>query len=127
MLMEKIQEVNGIKIYSLDYLMNNELSDVDLANLLDNDNKGLLYSVIVNMFYHVGVKKSIKEIIKLVTTKDKWMNDYFWSYEELIDFENKLAKVLKNIYYIDDKQALERAQWYIIVYGLKRKGNTIDL
>ena len=121
-----IQEVNGIKIYPLDYLVDNELSDVDLANLLDNDNKGLLYSII-SMFHHVGVKKSNKEIIKLITTKDKWMNDYFWSYNELIEFENKLAKALKNIYYLDDKQALEKAQWYIIIYGLKRKGNTIDL
>lgn len=122
-----IQDVNGIKIYSLDYLMNNELSDLDLSNLLDNNSRGLLYSIIVNMFQYVNIKKSPKEIINIITTKDKWMNDYFWSYKELIDFENKLAKALKNIYYLGDKQALERAQWYIIVYGLKRKGNTIDL
>jgi len=122
-----IQDVNSIKIYSLDYLMNNELSDLDLSNLLDNNSRGLLYSIIVNMFQYVNIKKSPKEIINIITTKDKWMNDYFWSYKELIDFENKLAKALKNIYYLDDKQALERAQWYIIVYGLKRKGNTIDL
>lgn len=127
MLMKEIQEVNGIKIYPLEYLMDNELSDGDLANLLDNDNKGLLYSIIIDMFRFVGIKKSNKEIINIITTKDKWMNDYFWSYKELIDFENKLAKALKNIYYLNDKQALERAQWYIIVYGLKRKGNTIDL
>ena len=125
--MKEIQEVNGIKIYSLDYLVNTELSDNDLSNLFDNNNKGLTYSIIINMFSHVGVKKSIKDIIKIITTKDKWMNDYFWNKEELNSFEGKLTKALKNIYYLDDKQALEKAQWYIILYGLKMKGNTIDL
>ena len=122
-----IKEVNGVKIYPINYLMNSELSDVDLSNLLDNNNKGLLYSIIINMFKHIGVKKSNKEIIKLITTKDNWMNDYFWNYNEVISYEEKLTKVIKNIYQFSDTQCKSKAQWYITVYGFRGKGNTIDL
>lgn len=119
-------EVNGVKIYSFHYLINNQLNDGDLANLLDNNKKGLLYSIIINMFIHVGINKPYNEIIEL-TYKNKWMNLYTWKYGELTKFENQLSKVLKNIYSYSDNLAKQYAQWYIVLYGFKRVNNTIDL
>ena len=125
--MNNYKEVNGITIYSLDYLANEELSDNDLSNLFDNGNKGLLYSIILNMFKFVGIKKSNKDIIKIITTKKKWMNDYIWNTNELKKFEELLTKVLKNIYYWDDNISKQNAQWYIIIYGFRIKDSNIDL
>ena len=123
--MEKIQKVNGITIYSLDYLINEELTDEDISNLLDR--KSLTYSIIINMFRYIGLKKSNKDIIKLITTKDRWMDDYVWSKEEFNSFENLLIQALKNIYSYSDIIAKVKAQWYRILYAFRQKGNTIIL
>lgn len=113
------------KIYSLDYLANAELTYDDLSNLFDH--KSLVYSIIIGMFKHIKLKKSNKEIIKMITTKNKWMDNYFWNHEELTSFENTLTKAIKNIYYCSEYTAKQKAQWYVILYGFKIKGNKIDL
>ena len=43
----KFQTVYGVKIYPIDYLCNNELTESDLNNLLDDNKKGLIYSLII--------------------------------------------------------------------------------
>lgn len=118
--------MGDIKIFTLDYLANNELTDNDLSNLLDN-NKSLVYSIIIGMFNHINIHKSNNEIIKLITTQKRWMYKFFWSKEELMSFEDLLTKVLKNIYYTSEYIARQKAQWYITIYGFNRKGNMIDL
>ena len=55
------------------------------------------------------------------------MYRYFWNTNEQQEFENKLIKIMKNIYYLSDFQAKQKAQWYIIIYGLSIKGSNIDL
>lgn len=114
-----------IKIYSLDYLSTANLTDEDLSNLFDN--KSLVYSIIIGMFRHIKLKKPNKEIIKMITTQKKWMNNYIWNNEELTLFENILTKVLQNIYSYSEEIARQKAQWYVILYGFQIKGNTIDL
>ena len=122
---QKFQTVYGVRLYPLEYLMNEELNDEDLSWLFDQ--KSLLYSIIIGMFRFIGIKKSNSEIIKLVRKDPKWMYRYFWNTNEQQEFENKLIKIVKNIYYLSDFQAKQKAQWYIIIYGLSIKGSNIDL
>ena len=122
---QKFQTVYGVRLYPLEYLMNEELNDEDLSWLFDQ--KSLLYSIIIGMFRFIGIKKSNSEIIKLVRKDSKWMYRYFWNTNEQQEFENKLIKIVKNIYYLSDFQAKQKAQWYIIIYGLSIKGSNIDL
>ena len=122
---QKFQTVYGVRLYPLEYLMNEELNDEDLSWLFDQ--KSLLYSIIIGMFRFIGIKKSNSEIIKLVRKDSKWMYRYFWNTNEQQEFENKLIKIMKNIYYLSDFQAKQKAQWYIIIYGLSIKGSNIDL
>ena len=122
---QKFQTVYGVRLYPLEYLMNEELNDEDLSWLFDQ--KSLLYSIIIGMFRFIGIKKSNSEIIKLVRKDPKWMYRYFWNTNEQQEFENKLIKKMKNIYYLSDFQAKQKAQWYIIIYGLSIKGSNIDL
>ena len=122
---QKFQTVYGVRLYPLEYLMNEELNDEDLSWLFDQ--KSLLYSIIIGMFRFIGIKKSNSEIIKLVRKDPKWMYRYFWNTNEQQEFENKLIKIMKNIYYLSDFQAKQKAQWYIIIYGLSIKGSNIDL
>ena len=77
---DKLQMVNGTKIYSLDYLMNEELSDLDLNNLFDT--KSLIYSFIIEMFKFIHSKKRPNEIIKMVKNENNWMDRYSWSIKE---------------------------------------------
>lgn len=122
---QKFQTVYGVRLYPLEYLMNEELNDEDLSWLFDQ--KSLLYSIIIGMFRFIGIKKSNSEIIKLVRKDPKWMYKYFWNSNEQQEFEDKLIKIMKNIYYLSDFQAKQKAQWYIIIYGLSIKGSNIDL
>lgn len=116
---------NNIKIYPMDYLIESELSDEDLMYLLDK--KNLTYSLIVGMFKFAKINKQDSEIINLIQNDSKWMYKYHWSKKELNEFENKITKVLKKIYYYSDLTSRKMAQWYIIVYGLSVKGSKIDL
>lgn len=122
---QKFQTVYGVRLYPLEYLMNEDLNDEDLSWLFDQ--KSLLYSIIIGMFRFIGIKKSNSEIIKLVRKDPKWMYKYFWNSNEQQEFEDKLIKIMKNIYYLSDFQAKQKAQWYIIIYGLSIKGSNIDL
>ena len=114
-----------IKLYSLDYLANNELSEEDLLNLLDN--KCLLYSIIIDMFNYANIKKTNKDIISFIRKDPYWMEKYTWSKQILDIFENKLIKALQNIYCYDLNTATQKAMWYMTIYGFKVNGNKIDL
>lgn len=114
-----------IKLYSLDYLCNNELSEEDLINLLDN--KCLLYSIIIEMFNYADIKKSNKDIISFIKKDPYWMEKYTWNKSKLITFENKLIQALQNIYCYNLNTATQKAMWYITIYGFKVSGNKIDL
>lgn len=122
-----LSTVYGVKIYPIDYLLNEEYSESDLDALLGQNSKSLKYSIIIGMLREIGIKKRNCDIIKQITTDSKWMYKYQWTADECRDFENKLQKIIKRLYSYQDTQALEVAQWYISIYGLQVKGNTIDL
>lgn len=114
-----------MKIFDLDYLEKNELTDDDLYNLFDC--KSLIYSLVIGMFKYAGYKKYTNEtIIKIIKTDPNWVYKHFWKKRQRKEFENKLIKIFKNVYWYSDIVALKRAQNWMIVYGLNIYGNNIN-
>ena len=116
---QNFQVIQGKKIYSIDYLMKEELFDFDLNNLIDDNN--LLYSIIIGMYKHIHSKRNLTDIIKNVQINNEWLSKNKWTEKERNDYENKLIKVLKNIYCMSDNIATQRAQWYMTIYGFEIK------
>jgi len=112
----KFQTVYGVRIYPMEYLMNEELTESDLNHLFDTNS--LLYSIIIGMYNVIGSKKRNCDIIKDCKKNNKWLSNQKWKTEQFIEYENNLIKALKNIYVYDDVTATSKAQWYMIQYGL---------
>ena len=126
--MNKFQTVYGVKIYPIDYLLENDLTESDLENLLGSANKkSLVYSIILGMLNYVGIKKRNCDIIKQITKDSKWFTKYQWTSKQCLEYEQKIAKIIQKLYLYSEERALSVAQWYISLYGLKVQGNTIDL
>ena len=118
-IMSKFQIVHGIKIYPIEYLINEELSESDLSNLFDT--QSLLYSIIIGMYRHISSKRKNSDIINNIKKDRQWLIKNKWTIKERDLYEQQLAKALKNIYYISDEIAMQKAQWYMIVYGFDIK------
>ena len=123
---KKFQTVSGIKIYPMEYLMNEELTESDLNNIFDTPS--LLYSIIIGMFRFVGnTTKRNNQIIKLVKEDKRWMYKNYWTQKQSKEFEDILTKIFMNVYCEGEIRSRSRAQWEIIWHGLNIKGNKIDL
>lgn len=117
--MENNITVSGIKIYSLKYLINNDLTESDLNNLFETDS--LIYSIIVNMYMFINSKKSYVNIVKDIRKNNDWISRNKWSNKERNLYEHKLKDAFKNIYSLSDEIALQKAQWYMTIYGFDIK------
>lgn len=117
-------KIKKYKIYTLDYLCNEELTEEDLYYLFDTPS--LNYSLIINMFRHSGENtKSDAELINIAKTDSKWVYKYFWTKKERITYLNKIISVFKNVYQYKEVMATQRAQWWLFYYGLSIKGNNL--
>ena len=116
--------ISGVKIYPIDYLINEELTEYDLSNLFDT--KSFIYSIIINMFRENNIKLSNSDIIKMITNDKDWMNKYTWSKDKFDSFESKLSNAYKNIYNYDDKVSKQYAQWWMTIYGFSTNKNQYD-
>lgn len=123
----KFQTIDGITIYPIKYLTTEELSDNDLSNLLDNDKKGLKYSLIVGMFKFIRSPKRIYQIIKMIESDNEWFKKTQWSKEKRDKYEQLVIDVYKNIYQYKNTTAISLAQWFMSIYGLSVEENNIDL
>jgi hypothetical protein len=123
----KYTTVQGITIYPIEYLINEELSDNDLSNLLDNDKRGLRYSLIIGMFKFIKSPKRNYQIIKSMTSNKNWFKNTTWTTEQQNEYEQLVIKVYKNVYQYKDQTAISLAQWFMSIYGLDIEGNNIDL
>lgn len=121
----KFSTVQGITIYPIEYLANNELTDNDLSNLLDKN--GLKYSLIIGMFKFIKSPKRNYQIIKSITSNKNWYKKTTWSQKQQYEYEQLVIKVYKNIYQYKELAAISLAQWFMSIYGLTIEGNTIDL
>ena len=59
---ENFQTVYGVRIYPIDYLINEELTESDLNYLFDT--KSLLYCIIIGMYRFIDNRKHNCDIIK---------------------------------------------------------------
>ena len=117
------QTVYGTKIYPINYLMNAELTEADLNALLDKNNKGFTYSLIIGMFRHIKSNKKNYQIIKMCCNDDNWMNKNYWTELQRKEYESKISKVYKNIYQFGEEQSKYYAEWFTTVYGLTLKND----
>ena len=114
-----IKEINGVKIYSLDYLANEVLTDEDVNALVDTNS--LKYSVIIEMFKLCKIKKSINDIIDLITTNLNWFDDHKIDKKNFDYLENTLTKIYKNIFSYNENTAKQYAQWFMSIYSFRCK------
>ena len=119
------QTVYGVRIYPIDYLVNNELSETDLSHLFDTTS--LKYSIIIGMFRFMGSKKRNCDIIKMITKNNNWINNNEWSEDQFKNYEKQLVNVYKNLYYYGDSKSTVMAQNFMTIYGFKVKNNNINL
>ena len=123
---KKFQTVSGVKIYPIEYLINEELTESDLSNIFDTPS--LLYSIIIGMFRFAGYNsKRNSQIIKMIKEDKRWMYNNYWTNKQATEFENMLTKLFMNVYCEGETRARSKAQWEIIWHGLNIKGNKIDL
>ena len=120
------QTVYGVKVYPVEFIGNHELTESELNNLLDNDGKGLFYSLIIGMFKTIKSSKRNYQIIKMIKEDKRWMYKYSWSKEQLDNYEKLIIAAYKNLYQYKDDQAISLAQWFIINYGFPAEGIVID-
>ena len=112
------------KIYSLDYLSNEELTEEDLYYLFDTPS--LTYSLIVNMFRHAGEdKKTDADIINLCKNDDKWVYKYFWTKKQRTSYLQLIIPIFKNVYQYNNILAASSAEWFLFQFGLSIKGNNL--
>lgn len=123
----KFQTVQGVIVYPIDYLAKEELSDTDLSNLLDNNKKGLMYSLIIDMFRHINNKKTNLQIINMIKNDSDWYNKIIWKKEERDAYENLVINVYKNVYQFNETIAKSLGEWFMTLYGFKVENNSIDL
>jgi len=117
----KFTTVQGITIYHIEYIMNEDLTDNDLSNLLDNKKSGLIYSLIINMFRLAKSNMNESKIFEFIKTDKNWMNSIKLTKSKYNKFENMLIQVYKNIYQYKEATAISLAQWFMIKYGFKIK------
>ena len=117
----KFTVVQGVTIYPIEYIMNEDLTDNDLSNLLDNKKSGLIYSLIINMFRLAKSNMNENKIIEFIKTDKNWMNSIKLTKSKHNKFENMLIQVYKNIYQYNEATAISLAQWFMIKYGFKIK------
>lgn len=120
------QTVYGVKIYPVEFISNHELTESELNNLLDNNGRGLFYSLVIGMFKAIKSSKRNYQIIKMIKEDKRWMYKYRWSKEQLDNYENLIIEAYKNLYQYKDAQAISLAQWFIIHYGFPVEGIVID-
>lgn len=108
-----------MKIYSLDYLSNEELTEDDLHNLFDK--KSLIYSILVGMFNnYTNYNYTNDEIIKIVKS-DNWYKKHYWTKNNKNNFYKKLIKVYKNVFVFSDYMSEIYTQNFLIKYSLNIK------
>ena len=123
----KFQTVQGVIVYPIDYLTKEELSDTDLSNLLDNNKKLFMYSLIIDMFRHINNKKTNLQIINMIKNDSDWYNKIIWKKDERDAYENLVINVYKNVYQFNETIAKSLGEWFMTLYGFKVENNLIDL
>ena len=109
-----IEKYNKVKIYPIEYLINEELNEDDLYNILDT--KSLEYSLHCFMMHIINPELTTKQCID-ISHINGWFDTYRWTQTQCKKAEEQIKRAFMNIHQIGPLQALQRAQMYIITYG----------
>jgi len=105
------------KIFELNYLVNNDLSEDDLYYLFETPS--LNYSLLIDMFKRTNQElKDEKKIINYAKSDRDWMYKVFWTKSQRKEFEDLVKKAFMNIYQCGPVEAESRVQWWILYFGL---------
>ena len=112
------------KIYNIEYLSNEDLTEEDLHYLFDTPS--LLYSLVINMFRHAEEHNmSDKDIIDMCKKDEKWVYKNYWTKKQRASYLNKIIPVFRNIYQYSEVQSKQKAEWFLFQFGLSIKGNNL--
>lgn len=119
--MSKNKYIN-CKIYPLEYLINEELTETDLYNCIEGDS--FLYSAVIEQFRRIGDKRPNWQIIKECKEEPRYVyNHKFPTVKSREDFTNDITKAFKNIFVYGDVKAESEAQWFMFGYGFSVNGD----
>lgn len=110
--------MKNIKIYTLAYLQNEELTEEDLHYLMDT--QSLSYSIIMGLFKFMNIDISLREMRKLIKNTN-WYDKYSWTVVERDNFQEMLQNIYCNLYTYGPQRALALAQMWVDNYGFKIK------
>ena len=109
------------KIYSLDYLRKEELTEADIYNLFETNS--LIYSIVIEQFRRIGDTRQAWKIIKECKENEKWMYQYHFSTKnERENFEKEVIDIFQNLYQYKDYRAEQEAGWFMFCYGFSVNG-----
>jgi hypothetical protein len=104
------------KIFSLDYLQNEEFSEEDLIYLFETPS--LNYSLIVGMFeLYEKTNLTNDKIINIITSDEKWMYKHFWNKTQRNEFIEILKKCYYNIYRYNSEICQAMSDLWIVQFG----------
>ena len=112
------------KIFTIEYLRNTELTEEDLHYIFDTSS--LIYSLIISEIKLAGYNNvDNATIINDIIKDNEWLNKYQWSPMLRNEFTDILTDVFCNIYQVQESLARQRAEMFLINYGLvcKSKNN----
>ena len=119
--MNKNKYIN-CKIYPLEYLMNEELTENDIYNCMEDNS--LLYSLVIEQFRRIGDTRQNWQIIKECKEEPKWVYNYnFPNIKSRENFTNDIIKAFKNIFVYGEERATSEAQWFMFGYGFSVNGD----
>lgn len=116
MMGKKTKEVQGVKYYSIEYLMNKELNENDLYELFETPS--LHYSLFLGMFAFMGDRRGPDELIKMGKEDENWMYRNFWTDEQKRRYTDMVTRVFKNVYQVGDENARYNAEHWVFTNGL---------
>ena len=104
------------KIFSLDYLQNEEFSEEDLIYLFETPS--LNYSLIIGMFgLYEKTNLTNDKIINIITSDEKWMYKHFWNKTQRNEFIEILKKCYYNVYRYNSEICQAMSDLWIIQFG----------
>lgn len=110
------------KIYDIDYLRDEELSEQDIYNLFDTNS--LLYSLLIGQFRYLRDVRPGWQIIKECKEDKKWIENHkFNTKKDFQSFKNDITKIFKNIYQYSDEYSENRASWFMFQFGFQYKND----
>lgn len=118
--MKKIIETNykGIKIFTIDYLQNGNISDIHLDDLIYK--KSLMYSLLYFEFKLNNLNINIEDIINICKNNENWFDNYKWENNEIKkEFIEIITNIYYNIYRYSKDKCKSMALFWVTLYGFK--------